>query len=298
MDAFPAFFPLKGRRIVIAGEGLPAEAKAALFRESPAEVVLLDQTAGLDPGGYAGADLVFVASYDADFAAAAARIARAAGPAPLNVVDHPELSDFHTPAIIDRGQVVAAVGTTGAAPVVAALLRAELEARISPGAGPLVRLLGERREALRRAFPDLPIRRAFLRGILAGPVSVAAEAGDLPRAAALLDRAIGDGWLAVGQISFLVVPAAPDLLSLRAARALNVADIVVAGADAQALIDAHARRDAEHWTRQAATVDALFAQTGAGRLIVLVDETIPEVLAAGLEARGVSVQRLEPASAP
>src|SRR5260221_6177271 len=132
MDAFPAFFPLTGARVVIAGDGPPAEAKARLFEGSPAEVVRLQGAAALDPDAYAGAVLIFVASHDLDFAQRAAEAARVAG-APLNVVDRPTLSDFHTPAIIDRGAVVAAIGTSGTAPLLASLLRAEVETRMPSG---------------------------------------------------------------------------------------------------------------------------------------------------------------------
>ena len=67
MDTFPAFFPLAGRRVVIAGEGEPAIAKARLFEGSPAEVVRVGPDAAFDPAAYLGADLVFVASFDRDF---------------------------------------------------------------------------------------------------------------------------------------------------------------------------------------------------------------------------------------
>ncbi len=118
MDIFPAFYPLTGRRVVIAGEGEPAESKARLFDGSPAEVVRLTGDQALDPSAYAGAAIIFIASWDEAFALAATAAARTAG-APVNVVDRPAMSDFHTPAIIDRGAVVAAIGTGGGAPVLA-----------------------------------------------------------------------------------------------------------------------------------------------------------------------------------
>jgi len=295
MEAFPAFYPLSGRRVIIAGDGEGAEAKARLFRGSPAEVIRLDRAAALDPAAYLNADLIFVASYDNAFVAAAAHAARGAA-APLNVVDHPELSDFHTPAIIDRGQVVAAIGSAGAAPLLAALLRAEIGARISAGAGRMASLLGERREALRAAFPDLPVRRAFLRAILAGPAGQAAETGDMALAADRLDDAIACGWSAVGRVSFMELPVAADLLSLRAVRALNTADIVVRGFGAEDLIEAHGRRDAEFWTPAVATEEALATQATAGRLIVVLDHDPSRDLAGRLEARGVSVEHLAPAA--
>ncbi len=296
METFPAFFPLKDRRVVIAGDGEGAQAKARLFAGSPAEIVRANDEAGLDPATYAGADLIFVASYDGDWVARAAAAARTAG-APLNVVDHPELSDFHTPAILDRGQVVAAIGTAGAAPLMAALLRAELEARLSEGAGRLAALLGERRAPLRAAFPDLAARRAFLRALLAGPAADAAGAGDDDTAAALIDAAIASGFSAVGRISLIAVPVQADLISVRALRALNNADIVVAGAGSDALIAAHARRDAEHWSPERARQDSLTSEAKAGRLIAVLDRQISTDLAARLAAADVAVEILRPAPA-
>lgn len=294
MDTFPAFFPLQGSRIVIAGDGEGADAKARLFAGSPAEIVRLGPEAALNPAAYAGARLIFVASHDAEFAATAAAAARDAG-APLNVVDHPELSDFHSPAIIDRGQVVAAIGTAGAAPLLASLLRAEVETRVPESAGRIASLLGAHREALRRAFPDLATRRAFLRAILAGPVADAAQAGDLETAGSLLDAAIAAGWTAVGRISFLTAPTAPDLLSVRAVRVLNTADIVVFDAASAPLIDAHARRDAEHWSTDRATAAALGEQAETGRLVAVVGLDANTSIAAMLKVLGVQVETLAPA---
>src|SRR3954464_13076961 len=107
MNAFPAFFPLAGRRVVIVGEGEAADAKARLFEGSPAQVLRLDAVTGADPAVYQGAVLAFVAVTDemqAQACAAAARLAHV----PVNVVDRPGLCDFNTPALIDRGEVVAA----------------------------------------------------------------------------------------------------------------------------------------------------------------------------------------------
>jgi precorrin-2 dehydrogenase / sirohydrochlorin ferrochelatase len=302
METFPAFFPLKGLRVVIAGDGEPAEGKARLLSGSPAELIRLRGEEALDPDAYRGAGLIFVASYDVVYAAAAAAAARQAG-APLNVVDHPELSDFHTPAIVDRGQVVAAIGTTGAAPLMASLLRAEIEMRIPPAAAPIAALLGDRRAALRAAFPDVAVRRAFLRAVLAGPVAIAAAAGDLAEAGRALDAAIASGGASAGRVSFIDAPAAADLLSVRAVRVLNVADILALGAGAGPLVEAHGRRDAEHWAwesgAEAQDIEgALGEQARAGRLIAVVDQVFAEPAARRLAAAGVAVERLEAAPEP
>ncbi len=294
METFPAFFPLRGKRVAIAGEGEPAEVKARLFEGSPAEVVRLVGAAAFDSGAYAGADLIFVASFDPAFRERAARAARKAG-APLNVVDAPELSDFHTPAIVDRGQVVAAIGTAGASPLLASLLRAEVEARVPEGAGLIAALLGDKREAVRRAFPDLPARRAFLRAVLAGPAAEAAMAGEAARASALLDGAVAGGWSAVGRVSVIEGAATPDLISLRAARVLAIADVVVAGEAAGPLLASHGRRDAERLTPGAADPRALADLARAGRLVAVVDAADPALIEA-LKELGVAVEVLSSAS--
>jgi precorrin-2 dehydrogenase / sirohydrochlorin ferrochelatase len=171
MDVFPAYFPLKGRRVVIAGEGEGAEAKARLFADAPAEIVRLNGEAALKAASYKGATLAFIAHADPAFLAQAAAAARKAC-VPVNVVDRPGLCDFNTPAVIDRGEVVAAVGTGGSAPLLASLLRADIEARVPEGAGWVAALLRKMQIEVRAAFPDLPARRAFLRRVIDGDEQV------------------------------------------------------------------------------------------------------------------------------
>jgi precorrin-2 dehydrogenase/sirohydrochlorin ferrochelatase len=281
METFPAFFPLAGRRVVIAGEGEAAEAKARLFAGSPATVVRLSPEDATDPDAYAGAALIFVASRDEALNQAAAAAARSSG-APLNVVDHPELSDFHTPGIVDRGQVVAAIGTGGAAPVLASLLRGEIEARIPP--------------EILAAYPDFAERRAFFRRCLMGPAGRAAADGDLAGAAARVDAALMENVPRQGRISLIEAPAEADRLSLRALRSLSVADIVVMGEGAEEIVNAHARRDVERWTE--ADADRLGAAASRGDLVVVLDRQISQELAARLIADGVAVEILAPAPCP
>jgi precorrin-2 dehydrogenase/sirohydrochlorin ferrochelatase len=295
VDIFPAFYPLTGRRVVIAGDGEPAESKARLFEGSPAEVVRLSGDAALDAEAYAGAVLIFIASWDETFAAAATAAARTAG-APVNVVDRPAMSDFHTPAIVDRGAVVAAIGTGGGAPVLASLLRAEIEARIPAGAGAIAALLGDRRAALRAAFPDLADRRSFFRAMLAGDVAKAAADGDIALAGRLLDDAIAKGWKAVGGVTVIALSSDADLISLRAVRTLNVADVVVAGAGSETILSSHARRDAEHLAPDAVSAAILMDLASAGRRVALVGVDDP-VLVGALRRAGVSLEMLGSASA-
>ncbi len=243
MNAFPAFFPLAGRNVVIVGDGEGADIKARLFEGSPARIVRLSATQGADPAAYAGAVLAFVALKDEGEAQTAAAAARAAH-VPVNVVDRPALCDFTTPALIDRGEVVAAIGTGGTAPLLASLLRGDIEARLPEGAGRVAALLGRMQSEMREAFPDLAQRRAFLRSAISGPAADAALAGDTDKAEALLRQAMTAQTPQAGRLRLLEGGGPADLLTLRAARALSEADLLIVDDGAAPDILVLARRDA------------------------------------------------------
>jgi len=294
METFPAFFPLRGRRVVIAGEGAGAEAKVRLFAGAPAEIVRLKGDAAADPRAYVGACLAFISGAAEDFRRRARDAARAAH-VPVNVIDHPELSDFHTPAVIDRGQVVAAIGTAGASPLLASLLRTQVEAQVPEHAGRLAALLGDQRQAVRAAFPDFARRRAFLRAVLEGPAGRAAGAGDMARAASHLATAIAAGFEATGGVSFIVTGGMDDMISLRAARRLAAADVVAAGAGTERLVAIHCRRDAERLEAGDVRAESLAALVSGGALVALVSDEADHGLAGELRRRGITVEVMTPA---
>ncbi|HKR89116.1 MAG TPA: bifunctional precorrin-2 dehydrogenase/sirohydrochlorin ferrochelatase, partial [Phenylobacterium sp.] len=219
----------------------------------------------LAPQSYAGAALAFVASDDDGFAAAAAAAARAAH-VPVNVVDRPQLCDFTTPAVIDRGEVVAAIGTGGASPMLATLLRQDIEARVPEGAGRVAALFRTLQDEVRAALPDVGRRRAFLRAALTGPAAEAAMAGDMTRAAALLRQALASGEPLAGAVQYVDARGPADLLTLRAARALAAADVLIADEGAHAEVLALARRDAER--RGPAGLQELSGLAAQGRRVV------------------------------
>jgi siroheme synthase-like protein len=297
MDAFPAFFPLKGRKIVIAGEGEAADAKARLFDGSPASLVRIGGAEALNPKAYAGAALAFVASGDEAFLAGAASAARAAG-TPVNVVDHPALCDFITPAVVDRGEVVAAVATTGAAPMLAALLRNDLEAAIPEGAGRVAALLRQLRDEIRTALPDLDRRRAFLREALTGPAAETAMRGDMAGAARLLRQALAGDVLVVyaGRVCVIDGGGPADLLSLRASRALSLAEVLIADEDCAPSVLGLVRRDARRRAPGATDIQAIteMARDGVQVVRLIAGPADPALLAA-LTAAGVPVEVLRAA---
>lgn len=292
MDSFPAYFPLAGRTVVIAGSGEAAEAKARLFEGSPATIVRLEGHEAYLPGSYGGAVLVFVASSDEAFVRAATTAARAAR-ALVNVVDRPELCDFNTPAVIDRGQVVAAVGTGGSAPVLATLLRNDIETQVPEGMGRVAALLARVQDEVREALPILHERRAFLRAAIQGEAAAAARAGDMARAEALLREALTQGAARTGAVRFIPGKGPVDLLSLRAARTLGAADVLVADDDADPQVVVLARRDVERLAPAEADADRLVRLTREGRQIArLITRPVDPDLVQALAEAGVAVEVL------
>jgi len=290
MDAFPAFYPLTGRSVAVAGEGEAADAKARLFVGSPAVIVRLTPAQALDPGAYVGMTLAFIAGDDDAWAREAAEAARAAG-VPVNVTDRPALCDFTTPALIDRGEVVAAIGTGGASPMLATMLRHDIEARMPEGTGRIAALFRVMQDEVRGALPDTHARRRFLRAALTGPAAEAAAAGDMEGAKERLRAALFDSPQFSGAVQYIDARGPADLLTLRAARALAAADVLVCDAEAHEDVLSLARRDAERLTRQTVTQLADLAAEGL-RVARLVTDPAWRTEQAALDAAGVSTEVL------
>src|SRR5262249_10075951 len=171
---------------------------------------------------------------------------------PVNVVDRPELSTFIFPAIVDRGEVVVAIGTGGASPVLARRLRELIEALLPARIGDLARLIGRHRGRF-AAVPRALSPRRFWQNIIAGPIAEAVLAGRSEEAEAHLVAAIdGNGARQSSDASrtetvFLVGagPGDPDLLTLRALHALADADVVFYDELVTAAVLDRARRGAE-----------------------------------------------------
>lgn len=297
MDAFPAFFPLAGRKVVIAGSGEPAEAKLRLLESSPAQLVRLEGPEALLPGAYAGAVLVFVADPDEAFcrgAHAAAKAARAL----VNVADKPELCDFTTPAVIDRGEVVAAIGTGGASPMLATMLRNDIEQRVPEGTGRIAALFRRFQDDVRGRFPELHARRAFLRDALSSAAAEAARTGDMDKAQQLFREALAKGPKAIGKIQLVSGLGPADLVTLRASRALAAADLLVIDPGCDPDILAMARRDAERSTPEEASAEHMVELARDGRRVVRILARAPRPgEAEALAASGVTVEVLPVAQA-
>ncbi len=295
MDTFPAYIPLSGCRVVIVGEGEAATNKARLFEDSPVVVERIALTAARDPEAFAGAKLVFIAAAP-DEAADIIRVAKAAG-ALVNAIDLPDLSDFVSPSIVDRGRLVIGIGTSGAAPVIGSWLRSQIETVIPPGLSRLVGLLAERRKQIREALPEMARRRAFFRGLLTGPLATGEL--DPDKASRALEEALAaanSGEPRPGRFWAIETPADLGRLSLSAVQALNAADIAFALDGAGAALSRFTRRDAECWMNP--TPDQVVKAVSSGLGVAATFSVTPFDYLKDVEDLGAAVIRLTAAPAP
>ncbi len=238
MRSLPLFHRIAGQPVIVLGEGLAAEPKRRLV-ERAGGVVVADLAEGIDRG----ARLAFVAHDDAAACEADAIRLRCAGLL-VNVVDRPDLCDFTTPSILDRDPVLVAIGTAGASAGLAKHLRLRLEALLPPDLGALADALFAARAALRRRWPDPAARRrAIDAGLAPGGVLDPLRTGAADRIAGWLDDADGSAS-APAAVELAIASDDPDDLTLRQARLLGTADVILFDpAIASAILD-RARADA------------------------------------------------------
>lgn len=263
LSAFPAFFRIAGKVAAVFGNGDEAFAKVRLLGNTSARIVAYADQPEADFGAYLsahdiehvasafspelmnGATLVFAATGDKALDARIAAAARAAR-IPANAVDQPEECDFYTPALVNRAPVVVAIGTEGAGPVLAQMIRAQVDQLLSPSLGKLARLAVEYREAAERLLPRGLTRRIFWRQFFSGAVANAVSNGDSFAARREAAKLLSNPGETEGRIWLVGAgPGAEDLLTLRAQRVMMEADVIVYDALVpQAIVDM-GRRDAE-----------------------------------------------------
>jgi uroporphyrin-III C-methyltransferase/precorrin-2 dehydrogenase/sirohydrochlorin ferrochelatase len=247
MKHFPVFLAVEGRRIVLSGGGdaalaklrllLKTEAHLTVFAPDPAPEItgwaaegrLTLHARAMEPGDALCAVLFYAADEDPAEDARTSAIARADG-ALTNIVDNLADSQFITPAIVDRDPVTVAIGTEGAAPVLARAIKADLEARLPATLGALARI----GKAFRKMAETLPMgraRRNFWGDYYFTEGPRAMDDGGETAVQAMLDGLLHRHLGAPdrpGHVAFVGAgPGDPELLTLKARRALDTADVVI-----------------------------------------------------------------------
>ena len=246
MQHFPIFVALAGRRVVLSGGGDAAIAKLRLLLKTEANLTVITPAPApeieaweadgklsilrraMEPGDATCAVLFYAADEDEAEDARTVALARADG-ALTNTVDNLQDSQFITPAIVDRDPVTVAIGTEGAAPVLARAIKADLEERLPTQLGTLARI----GKAFRKMADALPMgrkRRDFWADYYfnKGPRAIAeGEEAVRPALETLLDQHL-NAQEKEGHVAFVGAgPGDPELLTLKARKALDKADVVI-----------------------------------------------------------------------
>ena len=229
MNSLPLFHRIAGQTVIVLGEGEAAAAKQRLVERAGGIV-------STDPD--ADARLGFVA-HDQPEAAAAALKARGLL---VNVVDRPELCDFTVPSLLERGPVLVAVGTGGVSAGLAKALRLRLEGLLPQSLGTLAQALAAARAALRARWSDAADRRRALDDALAAGAALDPLADY--QAGAVEHWLDGAEQSAAPTHTITLCSDDPDDLTLRQARWLGSADLVLHDAAVPAAVLNRARADA------------------------------------------------------
>lgn len=266
MRHLPVFVNINAKPCAVIGGGEIAARKIAFLLKAGARVTvvapgLCDEVRELADAGRVshvassfmpeflkGVHLVIAATKDRSVNRRVSEAAVAMGIL-VNVVDDPELCTFVMPAIIDRSPLMVAVSSGGASPVLTRLLRARIETLIPAGLGRLAALAGEFRDAVKRRFTRPRARRGFWENVFQGRIAEMVISGQEKQAREALGRAIerGDAGALDGGSVYLIGagPGNPELLTLRALRLMQQADVIVYDNLVGDGILELARRDAE-----------------------------------------------------
>lgn len=246
MEFLPIFLNLHGRQALIVGGGEVAARKAALLQQAGAHIKVVSpklsgalqemleegsishREGGFAPEDLDGVALVIAATDDEGVNRQVSELAHARQ-LPVNVVDNPELCSFIVPSIIDRSPVQIAVSTGGSSPVLARLLRARLESAIPSAYGRLAALVEGFRDRVKARFDNVNARRKFWEEVLQGRIAEMVFAGNDSGAEQALETAlVATDTGPVGEVYLIGGgPGDPDLLTFRALRLMQQADVVV-----------------------------------------------------------------------
>jgi uroporphyrin-III C-methyltransferase / precorrin-2 dehydrogenase / sirohydrochlorin ferrochelatase len=266
MRFLPLFLDLQTGPVLVVGAGELAQAKLRLLAAAGASIRWFATDGNPDLGALEeagarvevaegdplaadlGGVIAVVCAGAGEVGVAMAARARAVG-LPVNVMDDLVHSTFIFPAIVDRGDVVVAVGTGGASPVVARRVRERIEAMLPARIGDLATFIGRWRKQVHGRIAQMPLRRRFWERVIDGPIGALVLAGRGGEAEQVLKNIANPTAFAAGEVEGRVTlvgagPGDPDLLTIKALRALQDADVVFYDELVSSEILDRARRDA------------------------------------------------------
>jgi uroporphyrin-III C-methyltransferase/precorrin-2 dehydrogenase/sirohydrochlorin ferrochelatase len=312
MKLYPLFADLSRRAVLVVGGGAVAERKIAALLGAQAQVTVNAPTLTPQLQRWVAAGriahrsdafqeswldrvwLVVAATSDIELNRLIATFAELRRIF-VNVVDDAALSSFHVPAVVDRSPLIIAISSGGEAPMLARLLRERLETLLDHSLGALATLAVRLRKRIRVRHPDMAARRRFYESLFAGPVAALLRQGrpDAARQAAEQALAALPATSAGSVVLVGAGPGDPGLLTLRALRALNEADVILHDRLVSPEVLDLARRDAErievgkqagnHHTTQDGIHALLLEHARAGRRVVRLKGGDPFVFGRGGE---------------
>ena len=291
MRYLPLFADLAGRRCLVIGGGETAARKLRLLIQAGASPIVLATgvteeikvavnrgDVSLVPRRFIVSDLadtalVIVADSPSDEAEAISRAAQDAGVL-VNVVDQPDLCTVVLPGIVDRDPVLVAIGSAGASPVLVRRVRERIERLLPPRLGRLARFAGRFRAAVASRIEGGPARRAFWERVIDGPIGSRVLRGEEPAANDAMLRLINSSTPTPsgpdkGSVALVGAgPGAADLLTLRALRLIQDADVVIHDALVGTGVLDLVRRDADRIDVGKRKGHHRFSQDGINQLLV------------------------------
>ena len=270
MDYLPLFLDIKDKHCLIVGGGVIAERKVLILARAQASIVVIapnitaeikrslskkiiwqEKNFTVDDlkGNSNHYQIVIAATDDRKVNAEVAKLCRDNNIL-VNTADDSKNCDFILPSIIDRSPVQIAVSTGGASPVLARMLRTKLENCTPASYGQLAKLIEDNRSVVKEKFSTIDQRRKFWEQVLQGPIAELVFANQTSAAQKLLEESIqqaDDSELPTGEVYLVGAgPGDPDLLTFRALRLMQQADVVVFDRLVSQEIMDLVRKDAEH----------------------------------------------------
>jgi len=289
MDYLPIFYRLTNQPCLVVGGGSIAARKAELLLKANGKVQVVALKVGAAVRDMASThDLEFVerefhhddlenkvcviaATDDQQLNSDISRLAIERN-IPVNVVDNPDLCSFIMPSMVDRNPVQIAISTGGASPVLARMLRAKIESVIPGSYGELAKLVDNYRDRVKQAFDNVEMRRRFWEEVLEGEVADLVFAGRNDDAKSLLQQQIDARSTTMnidGEVYLVGAgPGDPDLITFKALRLMQKADVVVYDRLVSGPILDMVRRDAEKIYAGKAKANHSLSQESINQLLV------------------------------